>query len=170
MVTAQRDIANPEDSRRKIVIVVAVIAAVVVVAVFGLLMYATSSRTSPPAKLEGAIRPGSPDWDKYSKLIVLDTPEADEAKRPLGDIVMVLRTTVRNFTGRTINGLEMRAAVVNLQGKAVKERTLILIPSQVQPELEPNKTVAVQVRLEGMKDSDDRANIKMEITAFRFKP
>jgi hypothetical protein len=27
----------------------------------------------------------------------------------------------------------------------------------------------VQVRLEGMTDKDDRANIKMEVTGFKFK-
>lgn len=170
MLTSQRDIANPEDSRRKLVLIVAALAAVLVLGVFALLMYATSGRTSAPPTLAGAIRPGSPDWDKYSRLIVLDPPEADEAKRPLGDIVMLLRTTIRNFTGKTINGLELRAAVVNQQGKAIKERTLVLIPSQAQAELEPNKTVVAQARLEGMKDLDDRANIKMEITGFRFKP
>jgi len=27
----------------------------------------------------------------------------------------------------------------------------------------------VRIRLEGMTDSDDRANIKMEVTGFKFK-
>jgi hypothetical protein len=38
-----------------------------------------------------------------------------------------------------------------------------------QAELEPNKTMLVQVMLDGMSDADDRANIKMEVTGFRFK-
>ena len=81
---------------------------------------------------------------------------------------MSVHSTVRNFTGRPINGLEVRAAVVDHQGKALKERTVVVIPTR-QPELGPNKTMQVQVMLEGMSDTDDRADIKMEITGFRFK-
>ena len=170
MAASERDIADQDDSRRKIVIIVAVIAAVLIVGLFFLLMRASGRLANPPQRLEGAIRPGSAEWESYSKYVIRDEPEADEAKRALGDTVMTLRTTVRNFTGKTINGLELRAAVVNQQGKAIKERTVVVIPSASQPELPPNKTIAVQVLLDGMKDTDDRANIKMEITGFRFKP
>jgi len=100
--------------------------------------------------------------------IVVDDVEADEAKRALGDIVMSLHGTVRNFSGRTINGLEIKAAVIDHQGQPVKQRTVVVIPSR-QPELEPNKTMPVQIMLEGMTDADDRANIRMEVTAFTFK-
>ena len=170
MAALERDIAEQDSTRRKIVIIVAVIAAVLIVGLFYLLMRASGRRADPPARLAEAIRPGSPDWEKLSNLIVLDNPEADEAKRAIGDTVMTLRTTVRNFTGKTINGLELRAAVVNQQGKAIKERTVIVIPSGEQLELAPNKTVSVRVLLDGMSDSDDRANIKMEVTGFKLKP
>ena len=71
----------PEDSsRRKIIIVVAVIAAVFIGGFFYLLLRKTVGVSQSP-KLENAIRPGSADWDKYQKLIALDDPEADEAKR-----------------------------------------------------------------------------------------
>src|SRR6266704_3096393 len=119
-------------------------------------------------RLQGAIQPGAPEWDKDSKLITLDDPEADEAGRALGDIVMTLHTTVRNFTGRTINGLEVHAAVVDHQNQIVKDRTLVVIPGR-RAELEPNKTMYVAINVEGMTDNDDRANIKMEVTAFRFR-
>ena len=118
--------------------------------------------------MEGAIRAGAPEFGQYRSRIVLDEPEADEARRALGDIVMGIHTTVRNFTGRSLNGLEIKAAVVDHQGKTVKERTVIVVPTK-QVELEPNKTMFVRVMLEGMSESDDRARIKMEITGFRFK-
>jgi hypothetical protein len=118
--------------------------------------------------LEGAIRPGSAEWDQYSKKILLDEPVADEAKRALGDWVMTLHTTARNFTGKTIVGLEMRASVVDHDGKPVKDRTLVVIPGR-QSELEPNKTMHVAINVEGMTDNDDRANIKMEVTAFKLR-
>ena len=80
----------------------------VIAGIFFLLMRASSTGGAGDPVLEGAIRSGSPEWDNNHSKIVLDEPEADEAKRALGDIVMNLQTTVRNFTGRTLNGLESR--------------------------------------------------------------
>ena len=96
-----------EKSRRTLIIFVAAFAAAFIAAFFYLLLRNTTTPSAPPT-LAGAIRPGSPDFEKYSKLIVLDGVEADEAKRALGDTVMTLHATVRNFTGRTITGLEIR--------------------------------------------------------------
>jgi hypothetical protein len=156
-----------EKSRRTLIIFVAAFAAAFIAAFFYLLMRNTAAPSAPPA-LTGAIRQGSSDFDKYKKLIALDEPVADEAKRALGDTVMTLQTTVRNFTGRTITGLEMYGAVVDHDGKAVKEKKLVIIPGR-QTELEPNKTMKVGIVLEGFTDNDDRANIKMEVTGFTLK-
>jgi hypothetical protein len=168
MAATEKGLDSSDDSRRKLIIVVAIIAALVVAVLFYFLLRASNTGGSVDPVLEGAIRAGSPEWERDHSKIVLDPPEADEAKRALGDIVMNLQTTVRNFTGRTLNGLEIRAAVVDHQGKPVRERTLMMIPNR-QAELPPNQTMVVAVRLEGMKDSDDRANIKMEVTGFKFK-
>jgi len=169
MIASERDISNRTESSRKLVIVVALIAAVVIAGLFYLLMRSgRSTGNAGPTRLEGAVRPGSPDWDKYNTLITLDAPEADEAGRALGDIVMTLHTTVRNFTGRTLNGLEIRAAVVDHQGKAVKERTIVVVPIR-ETEVAPNKTLPVSIVVDGMTEKDDRANIKMEVTGFKFK-
>jgi len=167
MAAPDRRLEEPE-SRRTLIIVVAVAAAVVIALFFYMLMRAGGSGAGAEPRLEGAIRPGSPEFDQYKTQIVLDDPEAYESKRALGDIVMTLKTTVRNLSGKTLNGLEVRAAVVDHQGKAVKERTVMIIPAR-RPELPPNKTIEVPITLEGMKDTDDRANIKMEIAGLKFK-
>ena len=62
-----------------------------------------------------------------------------------------------------------RIACKPAQRQPVKERTVVVLPNSERGELEPNKTMFVGVRLEGMTESDDRANIKMEVTGFRFK-
>ena len=168
MSTSERPIAGPDDdSRRKLIIIVAVIAAIVIAVVFYFLMRASGGGSSEPT-LANAIRAGSPQFNEFKSKIVIDEVEADEAKRALGDIVMSLHGTVRNFSGKTVTGLEITAAVVNHQGEPVKQRTVVVIPTR-QTELEPNKTMPVQVMLEGMTDADDRANIRMEVTAFTFK-
>jgi hypothetical protein len=168
MVTPQ-NISEPADSSRKIIIIVAILAAIVLATLFYFLMRASSGPPPSDPVLQGAIRPGSPEWNENAPKIVLDAPEATEAKRALGDIIMNLQTTVRNFTGRTLSGLEVKGSVVNHQGQPVRERTVVAIPTSQQPELEPNRTMLVNIRLEGMTDADDRANIKMEITGFKFK-
>lgn len=114
------------------------------------------------------VRAGSPDFDKYQPLIKIDEVEATESPRPVGDIVMTLYGTVRNFTGRTLNGLEVRASVVDLEGNPVKERTLIVIPTK-KPELEHNQTMRAQALLEGISKNATRANIKMEVTGISLK-
>lgn len=156
-----------EKSPRTLIIIVAAIAAIAIGGFFYILLRKAAAPTPSPT-LQGAIRPGSPDWDKYSKLIARDDPEADEAKRALGDTVMTLHTTVRNFTGRTITGLEVRGSVVDSDNKPVKERSLVVIPGR-QSELEPLKTMRVSIMIDGFSDSDNRANIKMEVTGFTLR-
>ena len=155
-------------SPRTTIIVVAIIAAVAIGGLFYLLMRQTSTGSTPQPRLAAALRPGTPDFEKYRSQIVLDEPEAEQANSMLGGLTMTLQTTVRNFTGRTITGLEMRAAVVDHQNRPVKERTFVVIPTR-QPELEPNKTLVVPIKLEGMKEEDDRANIKMEVTGLTLR-
>ena len=160
--------AETNNSRRTVFIVVGLVSLLLI---GGLAYLATRPEAGGGAsqqRLEGALRAGAPEFEKARSQIVLDKPEATESTRAIGDIVMTLRTTVRNFTGRTINGLEIYAAVVDSQGQPVKDRTVIVIPAR-QPELEPNKTMEVPVMLEGMKKTDDRANIKMEVTGVKFK-
>lgn len=166
MATQDRRLEE-NDSRRTLIIVVAVAAAVVIALFFYVLMRAGGSSSGEP-RLEGAIRSGSPEFEQYKTQIVLDDPEATEAKRALGDIVMSLNTTVRNLSNKTLNGLEIRAVVVDGNGQPVKERTALIIPLR-QPELPPNKTMNVSIMLEGFKETDHRANIKMEVAGLKFK-
>jgi hypothetical protein len=170
MSTSERNIAEPDGSRRTIFIIVALICVLLIAGLFFWMRSAskTVAGDSQQQRLEGGIRAGTPEFEQYRAKIIRDAPEATEAKRPLGDTVMRLTTTVRNFSGRTLNGLEIYAAVVDLQGKPVKERTVVIIPAR-RPELDNNETMEVPIMMEGFTDADDRANIKMEITAIRFK-
>ena len=167
MATPERQVPDSDESRRTIIIVVAVVAAIGIAALFYLLMRASGGGTVEPT-LEGAIRAGSPEFEQYASKIVVDKPEAYESKRALGDIVMNLQTIVHNFSGRTLSGLEIKGVVVDHQEKPVNQRVVVVIPTR-QPELENNRSMSVRVMLEGMTEKDDRANIRMEVTAFKFK-
>jgi len=169
MATTEQDVEK--DGTRRIVLIAVVIISLLLIG--GLIYIAKSPSTGGTGQpqLEGALRAGSPDFEKYKALIRVDDPEATEGARAIGDIVMQLTTTVRNFTGKTVTGLEMRGAVVDLQGNPVKERTVIVIPNTFAglTELENNKTIPVKINIEGMSKDADRANIKMEVTAIRVK-
>jgi hypothetical protein len=148
---------------------VAIGAAVVIAIIFGFLMWAVSSGPSAGVTLQGALRQGNPEFDKYKPNIVMDEVEGFEAKRALGDLTMTLRTTVRNLTGKTITGLEVKGSVLDYEKKPIKEKTLIFVPSERAQELPPNKTMQVQMMLDGMKDTDPRANIAMEVVGIKVK-
>ena len=167
MAIPERQIPDSDDSRRTIIIVVAVVAAVAIAGLFYVLMRASGGGTVEPS-LDGAIRAGSAEFQQYASKIVIDKPEAYESKRALGDIVMNLQTIVHNFSGRTLNGLEIKGIVVDHQGKPVNQRAVVVIPTR-QAELENNRSMVVVVMLQGMTDKDDRANIRMEVSGFKFK-
>lgn len=158
----------PEDKpRRTIIIVVALIAAVLIGGFFYLLLRSTTA-PEPPPTLANAIRRGSPEFDQYKSKILIDKPEATQATNALGGFQMFLETTVRNFTGRTITGLELRGAVLNSQGLALKERTVVVIPTK-RGDLETNKTMNVTIPISGMKESDDRKGLWIEVTGFTLR-
>ncbi|HWN10223.1 MAG TPA: hypothetical protein VNO50_13315 [Pyrinomonadaceae bacterium] len=167
MSTSERQLPDEDSSRRKVIIIVALVAAILIAVFFYILMRASSSVRVEPT-LAGAIRAGSPEFGQYHSKIAVDEPEATEAKRALGDIVMNIQTNVRNFTGRTLTGLEVKGMVVDHQGKPVNQKTIVVIPTN-QPELENNRTIGVSILLEGMTDQDNRANIKVEVTGFILK-
>lgn len=160
--------AETSETNRTLIIVVAIAAAVVIALFFYVLMRASSGSAGGEATLQGAIREGSPQFEEYKSKIHLDQPDATEAKRALGDIVMTLTSTARNLTGKTLIGLEVRAAVVDYDGKPIKQRSVVVVPTR-QPELAPNKQMQVNVSFDGFKETDARANINMEVVAFKFK-
>ena len=157
-----------EKPRRTLIIIVAVIAAVMIGGFFYILLRSTSA-PGAPATLQSAIRPGSADWDQYKSKILIDVPEATQSTTALGGFQMTLETTGRNFTGKTISGLEMRAAVLNSQGLAIKDRTMVVVPTARQTELLPTKTMHVIINVTGLKESDDRKGLFMDVTGFKLQ-
>jgi hypothetical protein len=162
-------------SRRKIFIIAAIVSALLVAA---LVFWATRSGTNDAAgqqpRLEGAIRADSAEFAQLRDKIVVDfdpDEHAFESPRPVGDIVMTLRPKVRNFTGRTISGLELLATVVDLAGNPVRQRTRIAVPNAEtgQAELENNKVLELSILMEGFKKDEVRANIRIEVTGVKFK-
>jgi len=167
---------QPDGANRSRRVIFTIAGLVAVLLIVGLIIYLKTRPEPRPATavplnqtLEGGIREGSPEFNQYRELIKLDELDAFEADSVGAGIQMDLVGTIRNFTGRTINGLEMKGTVVDIEDNPIKERTMIIIPSGSLPELENNKVARVKVTIPGFTKSDGRANYRLEVTAFKFK-
>ena len=118
--------------------------------------------------LSGAVRPGSPEFDAITKRIVAENDEDKTWFSPVGTggIVMNIAGKLRNNSDKTLTGLEINVAVLDLNNKLVKEKTLTVVPTQ-QKKLEPKGEMKVVVVIEGFKPDDDRARIQWKVTAIK---
>lgn len=153
-----------KDSTRLVIFVAVGIVAVVLLA--GLAYLATRPAARPgEEKLEGAIRPGSPDFPAPDRLMVEFDPNenAFEGVTALGPWSETLKPTVRNFTGRTVNGLEFRAWGVDSKGNVIRERTFVS-----EDEIAPNKVFVPSIEVVFPADKKP-ADLKLQLTGVRFK-
>jgi hypothetical protein len=153
-----------DKSRRTIFMVVALASAVLVA---GLVWLATrpSTRTDDP-RLANALRPGSPEFEQIrDRLVVEFNPDEDASIGPtaLGTYSVTMKPTVRNFTGRTVSGLEFHAAGLDIAREVIRERTFVW-----QQEIEPNKISSVPISINFPQDNRP-ASLKLDLTGVTFK-
>ena len=117
--------------------------------------------------LEGAIRRESPGFDELCGLLVVEQLAAAETPRPLSDQAVEITGTVRNATGRTVTGLELRGVVLDALSTPLRERTVVVVPLR-QAALEPGEAINVSIMLEGVSPEAERAAHLMEVTGVRF--
>ena len=161
-------IREPE-LRWPIVILAAIITMIIALAVAGLYYLAMtqpeSSYSGP--RLSSALRPGEPEFEEIREQIEIAQLLGTEQMHPFNSLAIDLTATVRNNTGRTISGLEMRGAIVDHQNSTVRERTVMVIPAR-QTALEPGEAIAVRVLLESINKDSERADMVLEVTGVRF--
>ncbi len=152
----------------KISIVAFIIAAFVIGGAIWLISLKPSMQEQVQQNMEGAFREGAPEFIALTKKVVIQTDEDRTMESPigLGTIVMSIGGKIKNLTGKTLNGLEVNVAVIDTFGKPVKDKTLIVVPNQVE-KLESGATVNVTVRIEGFDPKADRANIRWKVTAIK---
>lgn len=170
MAQTEKKAAETDSSRRIIFIVVAIGSALLVA---GLVYLATrpAARPAGEARLQGALKPDSPEVAPLRERLLVDfnaDQDASQSDRPLGDVVITMNPVVRNFTGRTISGLELHATAHDINGQVIKERYSIPIPTR-QAELATNKTIRVPITIEGIKKDNVPASLKVELSGVKFK-
>lgn len=161
------------DGSRRVAFTVMAIASVVIVGAILLLLTPVGVKLglrSPPQtgerRLAGAIRPGSPEFEQVRERLIIEfdpNENADIGPTALGPWAVIMKPVVRNFTGRTVSGLEFHASGVDLSGQTIRERTFIS-----EEEIEPNKTFTPNIGVNFPQDGKP-ANLKLELTGIRFK-
>ena len=161
-------IREPE-LRWPIVILAAIITALIALMVAGLYYAAmtqpVTSYSGP--RLTSALRPGEPEFEQVREQIEIAQLLGTEHIHPFNIYGVDLTASVRNNTGRTISGLEMRGAIVDAHNTTLRERTVMVIPAR-QTAPEPGEAIGVRVLLESISKDSERADMVLEVTAVRF--
>ena len=165
---------NKKEEKRgvnKVLLAALAIAALLVAG--GIWMIATFQPTAEQQKqqqLEGAYLEGSPEFENYTKNLIIntDTERTTESLIGLGTIAMSLHADIRNKGDKVINGLEIKAGVVDRQNNVLKEKKIMIVPDQFK-QLRPDETAHIIVPMDGFKQDADRANVRWKVTAIRFE-
>ena len=170
MATFLEEKKEEKQGINKVLIAALIAGFVIVAAVVGLVALKPSTKEVNEQALEGAFREGSPEFAQYTKRIIAQTDENRTTQSPtgMGTIVMSIGGNIRNVTGKTLTGLELKVGVVDSFNNVIKEKTLIVIPKQAE-RLENGQTLPVQVLIEGFNKEDDRANIRWKVTAIKVE-
>lgn len=118
--------------------------------------------------LEGFYLEGTPEFAQATKDIVISTDfdRTTESPTGLGTIQMNIVARIRNKGEKTFNGLEVNVGVVDRQNKVLREKRVIVVPSQY-PALEPQEIIPVTVTLDGFPPGEERANVRWKVTAIK---
>ena len=160
-------IAEPE-LRWPILILAAVITALLAISAAGLYYVAqsdVSSYTEP--RLEGALQAGQPEFEEFRRHIAIEQLVGTEKVHPFDNLAVAMTATVRNNTGRSISGLELRGAILDRKNSTLRERTVVVIPKR-QKILESGEAINTRILLDGIDKDSDRAHLVLEVTAIRF--
>lgn len=150
-----------------------IIGALVGVAAIGivvvLLMQTPSMEDQKAAVLADALHVGDPLFEQLTNDIVLETDFSKTVESPnaFGSISMYIAGNVKNKGSRTFNGLSVNSAVVDIQNRVLKEKDVLVVPTQ-RGQISPGETIPITLEIAGFDRKADRANIRWKVTAIRL--
>ena len=140
---------------------------IAIAAVIFIAMQRPSMEDQKQAVLADALREGSPQFQEITKDIIISTGDNTvESPNAFGYISMFITGNIRNKGNRVINGLEVHVAVVDQFNQTLKEKRVLVVPTQLG-QLGPGETIPITLSLDGFNKKDDRANIRWKVTAIR---
>lgn len=135
-----------------------------------MLLQGRSMDDQKEAVLADALREGSPQFEEITKDIIIATGDNTvESPNAFGYISMFITGKIRNKGMRNINGLQVNVAVVDQFNQTLKEKQVLVVPTQLQM-LGPGESIPITLAIDGFDRKDDRANIRWKVTAIRVAP
>ncbi|MGI8669301.1 MAG: hypothetical protein ACR2J3_05555 [Aridibacter sp.] len=146
-----------------------IVGLLIIAGIIGLIAMLPSTEEVKQEELKGALLEGSPEFENYTKEIIITTnmDRTTQAQTGLGTILMNIAGKIRNKGDKILDGLEVNVKVIDINNKTVKEKNVLIIPKK-QPTLSPNETIDVVVNISGFDPESDRANVRWKVTAIRF--
>lgn len=159
---------NEKKGVNKILLLALLGAAVLVAGAVYLLSLNPSTEEKREQLLAASYQEGSPEFERLTKDIIVQTDMDNIMQSPtgMGTIMMTIHAKIKNKGDKTITLLETKVSVVDLAGKVVREKKLLIVPNQTE-KLSPGQTIPVVATVEGFKPDDDRANVRWKVTAIR---
>lgn len=123
------------------------------------------------AKLENALRPGSPEFEAYKDNLTLENIDIQASGNMLGMTRFVVNNRLTNKGDRTIAGVELTANAYDLENKLVAHNTSIPIPRARPEPLKPGESIRVStvVDLPSNIREGDISTIKPSVSGLRFQ-
>ncbi len=153
----------------KVMLGAIVVAFLLIAGAVYLLSFQQSIEEHKLAVLEGALMPGSPEFEELSKLIIIttDADNTSESYTGLGTIMMNVPATIRNKSDKTITLLQVNLSVVDQQNQTVKEKDVVVVPGLQASVLPPEDSIKIQQTLDGFPPKADRAMVRWRVTAIK---
>ncbi len=157
-----------DKSSAKVMIGALIAAVILVLCVIGFLYSRPSVVDLQQKALDSAFRSGSAEFEVLSKKIVISTDENRLMESPtaMGSIMMSIGGRLKNLTGKTLTLIEINVAVVDMSGKIIKDKNIVVVPKQAET-LADREELPLTVVIEGFKKEDDRANFRWKVTALK---
>src|SRR5438552_12391288 len=139
---------EPKKANKKIFVIGLLIGAIAIGALIWFMSLKPSMDDQIAKILEGSYHEGSPEFADLTKDIIISTDENTvESPMAFGTISMFINGKIRNKGTHTLNALEINVAVITQFNKVLKEKRILVVPTQV-PRLAPGDVIPVTLTLD----------------------
>jgi len=136
---------------------------VAVLAVIALVVLVTSiSRKQAPMEFA---RPGSPEFDSYISQVKLSNIEKRKGER-LNVFYGRFLVTLENTGDKTLVGLQVRMAAIDMNKDLVREKVVTVIPA-IRGPLEAGQSARLDISFEPIPNPDDLQDMTIEVYSLK---
>ncbi|MFL6278250.1 MAG: hypothetical protein ACJ74G_23955 [Blastocatellia bacterium] len=156
----EQPVGKVEKDRSRMIMLMSGIAVLAVIA----LVVIVTSMSKKQAPLEFA-RAGSSEFDSYSGSVKVSGIEKRKGER-LNVFYGRFIFTLENAGNKTINGLQMRMAAIDMNAQVVKEKIITVIPTLREP-LGPGQSARLDLSFEPIPNPDELQDMTIEVYSLK---